>query len=75
MYHKKSKTHVGRVSKSKISHIFFQLYRDMIDIHHCVSLGYNLLINIFLHCKMITTITITALANTCIMSHSYCFLL
>lgn len=73
MYHKESKTHVGRVSKSKISHIFFQLYRDMIDIHHCVSLGCNLLINVFLYCNMAMTITITALANTRIMSPSYCF--
>lgn len=66
----------GRVSKSKNSGIFFfQLYRDMIDIQHHISKfkDKNLLIDLFLYRKMIT-ITIIALANTCIMSHTYHFL-
>lgn len=77
MYHKESETHAGKsFQEQEFRHIFFQLYRAMIDIQHRISKfkDKNLLINIFLYHKMIT-ITIIALANTCIMSHSYHFLL
>ena len=53
------------------SHILTYIYWDIINIYHCVNLGYILCwLQSLIYCRMISTIL---LANTPIMSHNYHF--